>query len=601
MSDTVSLRLNWKFRWFYTALFLGMATGSGWILSSWLPLLPTIAEPTYTGEPTWMGALVTAAMITMPIFAILIAATLFYTCIYWWSFRLEFNDTHLETKGLSFPFNKHFRCPYDAIVRVAAGEMHGVLTIVPKAGRPLRIGANNLEGGVPVLLKALSRRISADRFQSELQTALHKHTRFEKWYWVITILYIVALIPYFYTGLGHDFVKSRVAWTTAVNTGDFYSVETFSLDPDGSVALLASKGFPREYQALQIVDAQQTEWAFPPEDELLRKNNLIGFDPRTIVIDKAGNPWVTNTLGGLVHWTGNSWEWFVFPDGNMKDTAINLAKTDKGLIAKVASEDTHETYLLQISPASGETQVLSSPVSNIEGELRWRDTRTTARGFISVIADVRGHGYFYIFDGEQWQRLTETPENFRLNLEGDFSLDPSGNLWVLSPQFSASNTQATNVVGRYIKSENNWQWIFITSDEYYESFMVDSRGRLWLKAKEHVDVYEIAPDQSAHQLVSYTPDNSNFQNDFSKDALHMGVDGRLWVADRKLVWIDTNALNLPSPMPEWEIALTSNEANWFLWWPLLMIVQVVAIIMSWRLRRRLTSKNLQGDAQASQS
>lgn len=599
MSATVNLRINWKFRWFYTALFLGMAAGSGWILSSWLPLLPTIVEPIHIGEPTWMGTLFSIVMVTMPIFAILITAMLFYTCIYWWSFRIEFNNVNLETKGLTFPFNKHFRCSYDGIVRVTAGEMRGVLTIVPKTGRPLRIGANNFEGGVSVLLEELSKHVDADRIQPELQSVLRKHTRFEKWYWVITILYIVALIPYFYTGFGHDFVKSRVAWTTAVNTGDFYSVETFSLDPDGSVALLAGKGFPREYRAFQIAGARQTEWAFPSEDELLRKNNVIGFDPRTIVIDKAGNPWVANNRGGLVYWTGNSWEWFILPDGNLKDIVINFVKTDKGLIARVASEDTHETYLLQISPASGETQLLSSPVSNIKGQ--WQDTRTTARGFISVIADIKGHGYFYNFDGEQWQKLTEIPENFHLNWEGDFTLDPLGNLWMFSPQFSASNTQATNVVGRYIKSENNWQWIFIIADEHYRSFTVDSRGRLWLKAKEHVDVYEVAPDQSTRLVVRYTTDNSNFQNDFSKDALHMGVDGRLWVADRKLVWVDTNALSLPAPLPEWETALTSNEANWFIWWPLFMIVQVTAIIMSWRLRRRLTAKSLQGDAQVSQS
>jgi hypothetical protein len=153
-----------------------------------------------------------------------------------------------------------------------------------------------------------------------------------------------------------------------------------------------------------------------------------------------------------------------------------------------------------------------------------------------------------------------------------------------------------------------WDWSELRSEqdffENYRSIEIDECGRAWLSGAVYrrqsadvgifeglvLDVFELTADSQARRLVRYTADNSNYQggHSMSFSGVRLGIDGRMWAADERLVWLDSTARDLPSPLPDWIVAVTSHEVGLILLLSssVVLVVYAVVYVLAQRARRR---------------
>ncbi|MEW5938148.1 MAG: hypothetical protein AB1750_00685, partial [Chloroflexota bacterium] len=62
-----------------------------------------------------------------------------------------------------------------------------------------------------------------------------------------------------------------------------------------------------------------------------------------------------------------------------------------------------------------------------------------------------------------------------------------------------------------------------------------------------VRVYEVLPS-SLYEIVEYNEENSNLQ---TGSPITLGPDGKMWIAGNTVAYIDSNAPDLPKPLPAW--------------------------------------------------
>jgi hypothetical protein len=138
---------------------------------------------------------------------VLLALVLFgYTVLFYWTYRLEFEESHLQTWIIYYPFVHPFRCAYDDIVQVRRGVARGLLEVVPREGKPLRVGARAFEGGDERLLSELSQHIGAERVEPGLRTRLWKHT----WSDRLRVAFVVVIMVSQFGLLGLSIGRSLI-------------------------------------------------------------------------------------------------------------------------------------------------------------------------------------------------------------------------------------------------------------------------------------------------------------------------------------------------------------------------------------------------------
>ena len=170
----------------------------------------------------------------------------------------------------------------------------------------------------------------------------------------------------------------------------------------------------------------------------------------------------------------------------------------------------------------------------------------------SLLVEIEGVDgiYLYVYDDGKW-----IESGYFLDDKGwtpdsmDYCLDSDGTPWVLREFIDGFQ------VGYFSLEKANWEWISLNpysakSEEYY-ALQIDKRGRLWLQGDidfdDFVRVYEVLSG-GLYEIVEYNEYNSNFQSEF---LITLGSDGKMWSAGDTLTWIDSNAPDLPRPLPEW--------------------------------------------------
>ena len=184
----------------------------------------------------------------------------------------------------------------------------------------------------------------------------------------------------------------------------------------------------------------------------------------------------------------------------------------------------------------------------------------------------------------------------------DFTVDSAGRIWLL-----LAVGPGKYALGRFDPETTAWDWGELESEQdfygYYRSMEVDERGRAWLSGAVYrkqsagvgvfeglvLDVFELTADGQARRFVRYTADNSNYQSSYSMSysGAHLGVDGRMWAADDRLVWVDSTAHDLPNPLPDWIVAVTSREGRLILLSFSLVVLVMYAVVYAlvWRVKR----------------
>jgi hypothetical protein len=142
-------------------------------------------------EPFVMALAIPSVLVFL---VVLLFSLLFgYTVLFYWTYRLEFGESYLETQTIDYPSVRPFRCAYGDIVRVERGIARGILEIVPREGQPLRIGARSLVGQQGQSLpEELFKRIGGGCVQSNLEDRLWKYTWFDHFRLVIAAVIFVT-------------------------------------------------------------------------------------------------------------------------------------------------------------------------------------------------------------------------------------------------------------------------------------------------------------------------------------------------------------------------------------------------------------------------
>jgi|CXWL01.1.fsa_nt_gi hypothetical protein len=595
MSKVNILRLKLWQRLFYLIFFFGVTAFASWFVIRLFPLTWEFRQ-TPTGKLDWINIfLVTLPISAAGVFLILIAMT-GYTAIFWWKLRLEFSASHIKLVGFYNPFLKSFNCRYEDIKQITGGEMRHILTIVTNQGKPLRIYTSLFEGGAKAILNELSKRVGADKFAPNIMASLQAYSRSDRQYLGFLVILSTALLWFYYLPpFGHSFILDKTAWTSAQKFDWLTSVQAFAVDSNASPWVITRTLSPTTYQVVHV--AGNEKWDLPTESELLQiQDSEFGYRPDLIAIDNLGRPWVSLFPRGLIHWTGTSWEWFIFPGNEIRVDVRYLAATESAVwVYGWPDKLANGKYMLKIDPATGESLPLSLPESAIQKELKIRDFRISPDGSLLILAESIKNGrdtYIYRFSNDQWQEMVLL-NTFSEAIE-DFSTTPSGQIWALLGQ-SGCPPKPNYQIGVYDANKSLWNWSNISSNAsceenaYYKTAEVDSRNRLWLETSKAVEVFEISSGNDAHLIVSYTPENSNYQNDYSDAQLYLAKDGRLWAADEKLVWIDGNVATLPEPLPDWLATIASLEVRAFVWMPIFVALTLVNLTFVLRRNRLLTS------------
>ena len=103
----VVFRYKLWLRLFFLFLFLILLALMGWMGSISVQMVLRLSEP-------FMISLAIPSVFVSLL--VLLALVLFgYTVLFYWTYRLEFEESHLQTWIIYYPFVHPFRCAYDDI------------------------------------------------------------------------------------------------------------------------------------------------------------------------------------------------------------------------------------------------------------------------------------------------------------------------------------------------------------------------------------------------------------------------------------------------------------------------------------------------------
>ncbi len=515
-----------------------------------------------------------------------------YLSLFNWKYHLEFGDSHLRVRSIYHPFIHRFECSYDDIISIKRGAIRNYLVVVPREGKPLQLPVNSFEGGAERLLNELSERVNAEFIKADIAISLRQYNRFDRIIVLAIVLMLVGAAGFMYQVTGHDFIRVRVAWEPFGKSIRYTRVDTFSLDSDGSPWLFVHSVFRDSYQVQHFTDGDVQTWELSPSI-----GDLLEFgSPGGVARDDKGYPWVIYD-DHFLHWTGETWQDTPFPVGRIRYGRFGLAISGPQVWAIALPTDDADAVIFNQDMASGESRTISAPDSAIQAGMDIRRIRLLADGSVMVLAKSDDQSALYALVDGRWQEPhypIEMPPSAEVL---DFAVAPDGQIWTLL----AISQDQSFFLGNLDLATMTWAWSQIDPtygpyDEGYRSIEVDSWGRVWLNGSHGkgeiwhgvlLAVFEAIPGSDAKRVVRYTTHNSNYQS--NSHSLLFGPDGRVWSADKTLVWIDSNAQNLPRPLPDWTVELASREnqpIGFLIYFVTIAIFIVVSLQVYERMKQR---------------
>jgi hypothetical protein len=245
-------------------------------------------------------------------------------------------------------------------------------------------------------------------------------------------------------------------------------------------------------------------------------------------------------------------------------------------------------YKLSIDSA-GTTKDFELPISLNLKNYRIEDLRRGQDDSLIVRADNDALTVFVKHKQDLWQQIGTSINNSQIGLL-DFTTKPAGDLRILRDDTGGCTPQYS--LGKYEPASTQWEWqvlapqpACLSPNDYFVTLVVDSRDYVWIQTSGYLDVLSPIVNQANPPSIRYTSNNSNYQSGYNLPLLM--VNGRIWSGDDKLTSLDTNATEIPQPLPDWFANIFSKPYGTFFWQFLMLGIELPVIIVGLLMRRRL--------------
>jgi len=497
-----------------------------------------------------------------------------------WVYGFEFQDTFLAThtpEGM--PSALRFECAYADIVAVRRSSP-GIIEIVPRRGKALTALPHLLAEGEAAFFDALEEHVPAGRIEPGLRENFDKLGPMQK---VLIVLQLLAGLLMILTTLllGSTIIfPLPLGWTQFGPWTQFPEyISGFTIESPNSV-WVARHTFPlNDVYVEHIRNGQAQSWQLSG-----KQMGEFDFLHNLVLADAKQEP-VLIAHHSLYSLNNGAWQRQAYPDGYSGLDGLTTASARSSEGWMVLSGFKRPSQLVHVQAGDPVPQKVDLP--GTVGQADPSQVRTLTDGTVLVQAA----NVIYVLRNGAWQKQDYPLERKDELYIRDFTLADDGNAYVLlwrldksegfivriDPQGHQLRTQIPALTG-----------LETTGDPSYTSLVIDARGRVWVAGgvPDFVRVFEPAWGGVAREIVEYDEYNSNYQEDFENGLLRT-ADGRIWAAHNRLIWIDSNAADLPAPLPRWLARLRQPGGQLpFLILAVLMSATsiVLSIVILWRNR-----------------
>lgn len=505
------------------------------------------------------------------------------------SYHINFHETFFETQGRHPLFQKPFKCTYDHVLAVERLDGGLGVQIVSRTGETLILYPKLFEGGETNFFATLSQRIPAERFEPDLRNTYRKvNIVVGRTYFIgLAFMLLAAAMLFFQNQLFFiPFSWNHVgSWESLSN-----SVVGASIESSDSI-WIAKRDFTSDTVIVEHLWNHQTQtWSLLDKD-----NQMIVGAPR-ILVDSHGQPvlltrenvqllkdgqWQKQNYG--IGYRSSPYSYntlFVFANDCWMTIDNIIESPSKELLVHIQADDPKPQVVTLLDPVTQKSLTPESILTAADGTTLLRQNN-----IIYLLRDGKVQPQRYIASSQALDQIA------------DFTLTDDGTVYVLfSAGYGSDNfvekidAQGTHVSTRLpLLQQGNGHYL------RYNSIEVDVHGRLWITGTvpSFVSVVEPSWGGQGREIVKYDRYNSSYQDGLYTELLRT-QDGRMWSADHYLVWVDSNAAQLPMPLPDWLAALRNIQVSWAITIVLNMIGTILMVLNSWHwhMKRRKKHQHL---------
>ncbi len=509
------------------------------------------------------------------VFLVILLLALLIGYVVWaaWSYRIEFWRDELRVGKYLSPFAAHYRFPYSEINYVRSTTTSDAIEIISR-GKPFQV-ITIVDGGSGVLISEFEKHIEKENIQVSLRTEQKKHSRKKLTSLSVYFipLYLIIFLQWF-----PRVILPNVAWNALWSSGFLPTahVNNYWIENNGTVWVSIMK-IDDSAEVVRVSNGERKSWILNNDDDV-----LFAY---AVVADGNEQPWLLHD-DKILHWVDSSWQTILLDGYTIRPDKSIVEGKNYWAIASRGEQ--HAQFLMKLDLDSGFLSF--SPLSDglIQDSFYIDGINLTPEGtiIVALVKDEYPKVDFYLFRNEEWKKtfsldvewivpesMKKYPSLARPVLQYDaFTIDDKGQLWVVN------NRNGLPVIGRFNVESSQWEWSYVEPEcevcrTYYNTIVVDHLGRVWLegeygKLKNNelmvnimeglgLDVFTPHWGNNAERVAYYTTNNSNYQFGIDHTGLKQSLDGKIWAAGDRLVWIDGNNPHLPRSMPDWFVAITN--------------------------------------------
>jgi len=379
-----------------------------------------------------------------------------------------------------------------------------------------------------------------------------------------------------------------VAWNISDRKMGRMDVRAITVDSHGDPWFISQRQFSDDkYEIRHVAQGRTDSWNLP----------ALSFEERQfagIALDDADNPWLI--LGKrLAHWDGSQWVFIPTPFEADINSFIcpSIIVNDSMVWGIDSTANQNRLIQLDLSQKPIETQEILLPPELASKQYGFHCIAESKDDLVVVLSN-KEQVDFYQLQNLEWQKITGfSREQVPYWSVNDIEIDSKNQIWV-----SLMASLNDKHVGKFDPTTNSWTWFNLERQPGLEDrifdfshIAVDGFGRVWISATQFrttesiisssdyeagtIGVFEEKGDTLV-EIRHYTSRNSSLETSGVAKIIN-GPDGKLWTWSRQLVWMDGSQQELPHPLPDWFVSLTTFDASilYNIFLALLLVVQVI--------------------------
>lgn len=495
--------------------------------------------------------------------AVIMAGLGLYITLFWLTYAIELNDRGIARRGVPNLVDRRIFIEYADIRRVTRGTKN-VLKVIPVTGRPLATNISQLEGSPSDLIRELRRRVPTGIVDGGLQSTISRQQEEDRLSWLVPIVIILMAGLAYSSFTIADWVQAHVAWETVYALGEDSESLASAAGSDGSIWVVSERDGIDSADLSRFIDGELQETIRSEDHPVLQGaiDELGGASyVQSLLVDELDQVWLLFRAGGeLYKWNGTEWsqERPIFEGKQYQPDELQIGT------GKIWGSRLEAGSIMSIDPASGEVDGLTLSMDVDEGrvvELAPKFLAGMPDGGLLVSGPINFGGDGVLrFDAEQSVTLFTSvisqplDPSWRLRLA---SGDIDGNIHVLYTNRDAceDDERIIRLGTRFQSSQWLWNELVFEDDcegPYQESFMIDSKGRLWAQSgSTGVHVFATpaakAVNSAMRPIANYRTSNSGYNG----MPIELVGDQILAVNpfEGNAVGIDASNPELPHPVP----------------------------------------------------